>query len=312
MTHEWRVSERAHAVIACFSVLSYHRNVTNLAQSSGAVGRAGATLACLLAIIAMAACATLPSSPSEISLRVMSYNIAAGGGDLDRTTATIRTSAADIVALQEVDVHWSTRSGFTDQAAVLAERLGMQVRFAHIYALPGATAATPLREHGVALLSRYPIVAYTNHSITRLSTQAEGSPPAPMPGFLEATVDVRGTRVRVFNTHLDFRPDPAVRRQQVDETLAIIGHPSAPTLLFGDLNAPPGAPELQPIFKQLRDSWVVSADSGFTYSATAPVRRIDYVFSSSHFRVSAVAVFESLASDHRPVIIDLVVDPARK
>lgn len=201
---------------------------------------------------------------------------------------------------------------FTDQAAVLAERLGMQVRFAHIYALPGATAATPLREHGVALLSRYPIVAYTNHSITRLSTQAEGSPPAPMPGFLEATVDVRGTRVRVFNTHLDFRPDPAVRRQQVDETLAIIGHPSAPTLLFGDLNAPPGAPELQPIFKQLRDSWVVSADSGFTYSATAPVRRIDYVFSSSHFRVSAVAVFESLASDHRPVIIDLVVDPARK
>ena len=260
----------------------------------------------------MAACATLPSSPSDVPLRVMSYNIAAGGGDLDRTVTTIRASAADIVALQEVDVHWSTRSGFADQAAVLGERLSMQVRFAHIYQLPGASALAPLREYGVAVLSRYPIVAWTNHAITRLSTQIEGTPPAPMPGFLEATIDVRGTRVRVFNTHLDYRPDAVVRRQQVAETLTIMGDPSSPMLLFGDLNAPPGAPELQPLFTHLQDSWTVSADSGFTYPATVPVRRIDYVFASRHFRVRAVSVSDSQASDHRPVIVDFVLDHARK
>ena len=274
--------------------------------------RVGTTLIGLIGIVALAACATLPSSPSDISLRVMSYNIAAGSGDLDRSAETIRASAADIVALQEVDVHWSTRSGFADQAAILAERLGMQVRFAHIYGLPGATASAPLREYGVALLSRYPIVAWTNHTITRLSTQAEDPRPSPMPGFLEATIDVRGTRIRVFNTHLDYRPDPAVRRQQVAETLAIIGDASVPMLLLGDLNAPPGAHELQPIFTHLKDSWTVSADSGFTYPATAPVRRIDYVFTSKHFRVSAVSVSESQASDHRPVIVDLVVNRARQ
>ena len=242
----------------------------------------------------------------------MSYNIKAGGGDLARIAETIRASAADIVALQEVDVHWSARSGFVDQAAVLAERLGMQVGFAHIYELPGATGSVPLREYGVAVLSKYPIVAWTNHRITRLSTQAEGTPPAPMPGFLEATIDVHGTRIRVFDTHLDYRPDPAVRRQQVAETLAIIGNGSTPMLLFGDFNAPPAAPELQPLFKRLRDSWTVSSDSGFTSPAAAPVRRIDYVFASLHFRVRAASVPASQASDHRPVVVDVLVDRARK
>jgi endonuclease/exonuclease/phosphatase family metal-dependent hydrolase len=241
----------------------------------------------------------------------MSYNIAAGSGNLDRTTEAIRAAAADLVALQEVDVHWSARSGFADQAAALGERLGMQARFARIYQLPGDGASARLREYGVALLSRYPVVTWTNHTITRLSTQIEGTPPAPMPGFLEATVDVRGTRIRVFNTHLDYRPDATVRRRQVTETLAIIGDPSAPTLLFGDLNAPPTAPELQPLLARLRDSWTVPADPGLTYPATVPVKRIDYVLTSRHFRVRSARVPDTQASDHRPVVVDLVVDRVR-
>ncbi|QCV56719.1 hypothetical protein FA954_13485 (plasmid) [Thermoactinomyces vulgaris] len=34
-----------------------------------------------------------------------------------------------------MDKHWSSRSGFVDQAAVLGGKLGMQVRFAPIYSL---------------------------------------------------------------------------------------------------------------------------------------------------------------------------------
>jgi len=261
----------------------------------------------LFAIAMIAACAPLPSSTAEMSLRVMTYNIQYGGGNLDGTAEVIRASGAELVALQEVDVHWSARSNFADQATVLAERLGMQVRFAPIYQLPGESAAAPMREFGVALLSRYPVVAFTNHAITRLSTQQpEGTPPAPMPGFLDATVDVRGTHVRVFNTHLDYRADPAVRRQQVTEMLAIIGEPATPTLMFGDMNAGPDAPELQPLFARLRDSWGSSADPGLTYPATAPVKRIDYVLSSLQFRVHNARVPDSQASDHRPVVVDLV------
>ena len=269
--------------------------------------------ACLLAIATIAGCAPLRSATSERSLRVMTYNIQYGGGNLDGIAEAIRASAADVVALQEVDVHWSARSNFVDQTAALAARLGMQARFAPIYRLPGENASAPMREFGVALLSRHPIVAFANHSITRLSTQQpEGAPPAPMPGFLEATVDVRGTMVRVFNTHLDYRPDPAVRAQQVTESLAIIGDPATPTLMFGDLNAGPTAPELQPLFERLRDSWAVFADAGLTYPATAPVKRIDYVLASRHFRVRTARVPDTQASDHRPVVVDLVVDGVQR
>lgn len=263
------------------------------------------SLACALLLPAGAhrAAAQLP----PVGLRVMTYNIQAGGGNLDSIAAVIRSSGATLVALQEVDVHWDKRSGFADQATELATKLGLQMRFAPIYRLPGAEENSPAREYGVALLSRYPIVAFTNHQLTRLSTQGSNASPAPMPGFLEATIDVRGRRVRVFNTHLDYRGDPAVRRQQVAESLEIIGAAATPILMFGDLNAVPVAPELQPLFARLRDGWPDSAGTGFTYPAVTPVRRIDYVLASSHFRVVYARVPDSKASDHRPVIMDLVL-----
>src|ERR671938_329873 len=98
----------------------------------------------------------------------MTYNIHAGHGDIDRTAATIRALSPDVVGLEEVDVHWGDRSGFADQAARLAQSLGMAVRFAPIYELPSDSDGAPKREFGVALLSRYPIVAWHNDTLTRL------------------------------------------------------------------------------------------------------------------------------------------------
>jgi endonuclease/exonuclease/phosphatase family metal-dependent hydrolase len=213
----------------------------------------------------------------------MTYNIQAGGGKLENVAQIIRSFSPDIVGLQEVDVHWSARSAFVDQATALAEMLGMHGRFARIYRIPAGDSTKPPREYGVAVLSRCPIVSFTNHMLTRLSTQDSTAPPTPMPGFLESAVDFRGTRIRVFNTHIDYRRDPSIRRQQVSEMLAIIGQSAVPTLLLGDMNAPPDAPELQPLFAGLKDAWLGQSEAGLTYPATAPVRRIDYVFTSPHF-----------------------------
>jgi endonuclease/exonuclease/phosphatase family metal-dependent hydrolase len=275
------------------------------------VTRTSLPLAALIVLVAGAACAHVPRASSEVPLRVMTYNIAAGYGDIQRTAEAIRAAAPDLVALQEVDVHWGDRSHFVDEAATLAEGLGMESRFARIYQFPGADAGKPPREYGVAVLSRYPIVDFSNHTITRLSTQQDTLTPAPLPGFLEATINVRGTKVRVFNTHIDYRPDPRVRRQQVAEMLAFVGDLSAPTLLFGDLNAQPSAPEIQPLLTRLRDAWPAAAGPGFTYPAKEPVRRIDYVLTSNHFRVNSASVPVTVASDHRPVVVDLVVDRGR-
>jgi len=238
----------------------------------------------------------------------MTYNIHYGDPDLGRIAAVICAAEADIVGLQEVDVHWSERSGFADQAAEIAAACGMDFRFGPIYSLPPIASGAPPREFGVAILTRRPILSSRNHLLTRLSTQQEGTAPAPAPGFLQVTVDVDGTAVDAFATHLDYRPDPSVRGTQVAEMLAIIGEQGRPTILMGDMNAPPEREELAPLFARLRDAWSGSADPGFTFPGDAPVRRIDYVFVTGPLRVVSARVPDTAASDHRPVVAELVLE----
>lgn len=183
-----------------------------------------------------------------IPLRVTTYNIHAGAGednvfDLHRTAEALRLLDADVIGLQEVDLHWGARSDFVDEAGVLAELLGMRVFFAPIYDLEPATEGAARRQYGVAVLSRYPILDATNHEITRLSTQTPNPVPAPAPGFAEVTVNVQGAHVHVYSTHLDYRSDPSVRRAQVSDMLGILAADSGPKVLVGDFNAEPAAPE---------------------------------------------------------------------
>jgi len=238
-------------------------------------------------------------------LRVMTYNIQSGGGDLSRIAEVIRAANPDLAALQEVDVHWADRSAFVDEAEALSSRPGMRVRFARIYRLPPPVSGQPMREFGVALLTRLPISEFHNDSLTRLSTQEEHPIPTRMPGLLEVVVDVTGARVRVFDTHLDYRADPSVRTQQVAEMLARIDSSPMPTIVFGDLNAGPSSAELQPLLARLRDTWPAGAGPGFTYPAAAPAKRIDYVLTSPDFRVVRAEVLATEASDHRPLVVDL-------
>lgn len=265
---------------------------------------------CGVFAFAAPASAAASASPWDVSLRVMSFNVHTGIGtdgalDLARTASVIRDSRAEVVGLQEVDVHWSERSEFRDQARELARQLHMGVFFAPIYDLPPLVDGQPRRQFGVAVLSRHPIVATTNHWITRLSTQDENPVPAPAPGFAEAVVLVRGKPVHVYATHLDFRADPAVREMQVADTLRIMStdRPGAAQVLVGDFNAEPAAPELAPLWTRL-----TAAPSGSTYPADVPAKRIDYVTVSSNIRVRDSSVPSTLASDHRPVVADLMVE----
>ncbi len=238
----------------------------------------------------------------------MTYNIEYGHEGLDSVIAVIRDQHPDIVGLQEVDVHWSQRSNFVDQAALIAHGTGMDYRFARIYQLPSDDPAKPPREFGVAILSKYPIVGFTNRVITRLSTQDSTPTPTLLPGFLEATLDLGSKHVRLFNVHLDYRSDPAVRTKQVNEMLGYMKRDTLPILLMGDLNAPPDAAEIQPLFQRLHDVWLNSSGPGLTDPAKSPQKRIDYIMVSDCFHVLGVSVPEVYASDHRPVVTGLMLD----
>jgi endonuclease/exonuclease/phosphatase family metal-dependent hydrolase len=261
-------------------------------------------LALLGATLLLASCAAPRQRPEEPLLRVATYNIQAGAGDLRRIAEEIKAMNADLVTLQEVDVHWHQRSGFVDQATELGRMLDVDVRFAPIYRLPAA-AGQPAREFGVALLSKLPIERWSNDSLTRLSTQEASPTPARMPGLLRAVVNFRGTRINVLTTHLDYRSDPSIRRAQVDEIIRVLGQVSGPTILAGDLNATPEALELQPLFRRLTDAWRSSYGPGYTYPATAPTKRIDYVLYSDPFVQVETRVPDAATADHRPVVVSL-------
>ncbi|QNS05167.1 endonuclease/exonuclease/phosphatase family protein [Streptomyces xanthii] len=273
--------------------------------------------AALLSLIATAApaAADTPGTPS-VPLRIATYNIHAGAGednvfDLDRQAAALRALDADVIGLQEVDVHWGARSQGLDVARELADRLGMRVAFAPIYSLDPAAGGQPRREFGVAVLSRYRIRSAVNHDITRLSTQVPNPVPAPAPGFGEVTLKVRGVPLQVFVTHLDYRGDPSVRTAQVADTRRIMSAeraalPGARQVLLGDFNAAPAAPELAPLWRELRDA---GPATGGTYPADAPVNRIDYVAVGEGVGVRDVTIpAEAAASDHRPVVADVRLD----
>jgi endonuclease/exonuclease/phosphatase family metal-dependent hydrolase len=269
--------------------------------------RVGVLLAVLLSLVTAAPASAAPGR-FAVPLRVLSFNIHTGIGadgvlDLDRTAGAIRDTRADVVALQEVDVHWDARSDFRDQAGDLARKLRMRAFFAPIYDLDPLEPGQPRRKYGVAILSRFPVLYTRNHEITRLSTQDSNPGPAPAPGFAEAVVLVRGMFVHVYSTHLDYRADPAVRELQVKDTLEILNRGFGPRILLGDFNAPHEAPELAPLWTELTDA----APGGMTYPAEAPQKRIDFVAVSKSVTVRSATVPETLASDHRPVLAELTL-----
>ncbi|AZM64074.1 MULTISPECIES: endonuclease/exonuclease/phosphatase family protein [unclassified Streptomyces] len=275
-------------------------------------GRLATVLAAVLfatAAPATAAGHTAGSRAPAVPLRVVTYNIHAGAGqdqvfDLDRTAAALRGLHADVIGLQEVDVHWGARSAFVDEARALARTLRMRVFFAPVYDLEPADQGGERRQFGVAVLSRHPVLHAENHEITRLSTQTPDPVPAPGPGFAEVVVGVRGARVHVYSTHLDYRADPSVRAAQVADMLAVLAADRGPRVLVGDFNAEATAPELAPLWRTLRDA---APDGGATYPADVPVKRIDLVTVSPDITVAGARTVATRASDHRPVVADLKV-----
>lgn len=253
----------------------------------------------------------------HVTVRVMSYNIHYGAGmdqvyNLDRIASVIRESRADIVGLQEVDVHWGSRSRFENGIKILAEKFDMNYYFAPIYSLEPNKEGEPRREFGVGVLSKYPILYAVNHEITRLSTQEPNPSPKPAPGFPEVWVNAKGVKLPVYVTHLDYRADPAVREMQVRDMLHITAQNQREKILLGDLNATPEAPELAPLFAKFMNASAICGQPAFTFPADIPVKQIDYVLMTPGIRVLSAQVPETLASDHRPVIADLLLSRGRQ
>ncbi|TDU90523.1 endonuclease/exonuclease/phosphatase family metal-dependent hydrolase [Kribbella voronezhensis] len=232
-------------------------------------------------------------------LQVLTYNIHHGAGidgvvDLERIARVIEQSGADVIGLQEVDKHWSERSNWVDQAAWLAERLKMHFAYAANLDLPPLNPGEPRRQYGTAMLSRYPIKNFTNTLLPLYPTGEQR-------GLAVATIKVRGKNLRFANTHLTSNNN-AERLEQAHKVVELLGGSRQSTILVGDLNAKPEAPEIKTLTAVWRDTWSeVGVGPGYTIESDHPTARIDFLLHTADLRPTSAEVPVTLASDHLPV-----------
>ena len=242
--------------------------------------------------------------PAPQPLRLMSYNIhhcenSNGVVNLSATAEVIGASDPDLVALQEVDKNTS-RSGNVDQARELANALGMEYRFGKAIDYQGG-------EYGVAILSRFPILSDSLYSLPNPSN-------AEQRVALEIQVavpDVRGrtNTLSFVCTHLDSTSD-ATRQDQAQAVVNAFAPLKHPVALAGDLNAEPDEAPID----LLRSAGYACLDREEkpTFHADSPTKKIDYVLVRTAELPLASApvtvVVEKAASDHRPVVADLLLN----
>lgn len=120
-----------------------------------------------------------------------------------------------------------------------------------------------------------------------------------------------GRKVRILNTHLDHRSEPA-RAKSVELMLERIANYSddIPTLMLGDFNAKPGEEVVNKLTESLKDSYTGGQFEGCTYHNWLGGRncpRIDYIFypaTEVRFIESGIDRFKKgnfYPSDHYPV-----------
>ncbi len=244
-------------------------------------------------LIALAETSPLSTGSSDGTITVMSYNIQSGFSkdnhwDLEATAGVIAESGSDIVVLQEVSRGWLVTTG-NEQLRWLSDRLDLA------YAWGGASRDDLW---GNAVLSRYPIVS---SNVVKYDTSQNLRRSA-----LVVTLDIgQDTLIQVIATHLD---NPAgagtARSEQVDQLVEIIDL-NRPTIVAGDFNMTPDDPLVGSILATgLLDAGLVA---GAVDATSEDGRRIDYIFVSNDFGIVEGEVIDSDASDHRPIVVTLLV-----
>lgn len=228
-------------------------------------------------------------------LRVVSYNIRHGTNaddeaTLDQIAEVLAFIDADLIALQEVDINMQ-RSQRQKQAGILAERLGMAWAF-------GEAMRFGEGSYGNAVLSRFPILHKQVHPL-----------PDPLENrcLLEIHVQVEDQELGFLVVHLGLDHKQRIIHVQ-DTLLPVIRSFSGPLILCGDMNAQSDQEEIQLLQQELRDCF--TANTGIlenTYPAQQATERIDYILINDLIEVKQFYIVDSLASDHLPVVADLLV-----
>ncbi len=225
-------------------------------------------------------------------VRIMTYDLNSGFNtkgklDIEEIAEVIESTNPDIVALQEVS-RASVANGRLDMLAWLSQRLRM----------PYVFEPTSGKFWGNAILSRYPILAFSRENLP--------PPDASVPsGLLAALIDLGdGQTLKVITTELSHTEKNADVGQSQAKAVLDFWAGTSFTVILGNLNAQPDDPEIA-AFKDagFRDAAAkVNKDKAYTYMSDDTPQRLDYIWMSPDLSLSSIQVQSSKASAHSPVV----------
>ena len=229
------------------------------------------------------------SAQAQNTLILMSYNIKNANGmdnvcNFQRIANVINNTSPDVVAIQEVD-SMTNRSGQKYVLGEIAERTQMHGYFAPAIDYDGG-------KYGIGLL--------TKQVPLRLQT-------LPLPGREEARTLILAEFADYIYccTHMSLTEED--RMKSLELVKAFTSSSTKPLFLAGDMNA---EPESGFIKKLQKDFQILSNPKQHTFPAPDPKETIDYIATlkqnAKGFAViSAKVINEPMASDHRPILVEL-------
>ncbi|MEJ5915445.1 endonuclease/exonuclease/phosphatase family protein [Pseudokineococcus sp. 1T1Z-3] len=244
-------------------------------------------------------------APAPDVLRVLTWNVHGLRAGAGAVAHVLREARCDVALLQEGPRGLRT----VPRAADLARRSGLLVAAAGRPAAGNLVLVAPRLAVDVARAAALPVRG--------LTTPVRGVAAAVLrrPG---------GRRLVVLAAHLGLvegeRRDHAARLAEVPGLLARdLGEPDdLPVVVGADLNEHPGGPSWSAVAPGGRDCWAqvaAGADEGAggggaTFPASRPRARIDAVLARGVEPMRAEVLATGAASDHRAVVVDLVVTAA--
>jgi vancomycin resistance protein VanJ len=248
-----------------------------------------------------------PSAPTGGSFRVITFNVSEDNANPETAINWLREQHAQLVLLQEVDVHWFSR---------------LQTELSSAYPFQ-FSVLTEVGERGNLVLSQYPVISILPqsedaHVFQRFVVNIEGKATTIYNTSLWAPVaDSEETDLsykrRLWELALSY--DDRARNMQIAHLLRETSIVANPYLVAGDFNMSDASSIYASLAAQMVDSF---RQGGVGLGNTWPVvrcdglgrlvptlLRLDYVWHSHHFQTLSAELGPLLGSDHLPVIVTL-------
>ncbi len=223
-------------------------------------------------------------------MKALSWNIWIDG-HLDQWKDFLAAADADIIGLQEVKDDDPERD-------VIGFLTGLG--YNHVFARTEQFWGDKRYRHGPAIFSKFPIVHSEKYLIDEKDQRAAAC----------ADVDVNGTIVHVFSTHLKHTHQKPSEEQEAQVARLMKKLPAERVIVMGDFNATPDSAAIKAMKGVLLDTDLASTPTWSMYPEGCMVcnpqaidTRLDYIFVSNDLKAHSFEVGQSKGSDHLPISV---------